>query len=616
MMKRVNLGIGVMLILLFACTAFAQTKTDQFFPDSTKGYVAVSNVNELRAHWRQTALGQVLLSDSFMEFRKSILSGVEKAWTGRVGMSIRDTIDLASGEAAFGFVANPGQTPGFVVAIDVTNKKKEIYEYLSRMIRQSFEKKTGTSKKETFKIGSRSVPVTVMVFPPDNNYPAPRTAYYVLTDKYLIAADQRDLIVQILSGPKPLASLDAYSTAMQRCIADFPSTHEPQIRFFVQPLELGKAITLLAQSGPNSRPKQDASGETPFDILANHGLGAIEGIGGTVDFASENMEFVTRTKVFAPEGLRGTNMLTFIDDLKLNAPEWVEGDVNSATVVNIDLLNLFNRIGPLFDDFVKTENLWEDTLKGLEEDEGGPRVNLKTQLVGNLGSQITTFRRVRDGKEAFVGGIQVKPGKDAVIADVFHRMFDTDADFQQIDYGTGTIWYYAPQPKRQSRSRRGQASAQRATSPTFIKNAFYVGDGNIFFATDIDALKETIENKRNGSVAPLSESPTYKTVSSYIQKFSGTGHSFQFYSSNHAGLRTNYNLFREGKLLEGETLISKILQQVYPDKNMNLPILENGSKLPPFESFEGQMGATGAFGKNEADGFFLKGFGLTADQLR
>ena len=623
MMKRLNLGIGVMLILLFAGAAFAQTKTDLFFPDSTKGYVAVSNVNDLRAHWRQTALGQVLLSDSFMEFRQSILSGVEKTWTGRVGMSIRDTLDLASGEAAFGFVANPGQIPGFVVAIDVTEKKKEVDDFLSRMIRQAFEKKTGTSKKETLKIGSRSVPVTVMVFPPDNSYPAPRTAYYVLTDQFLLASDQKELIQQVLelmlrvpSGPKPLASNKAYSMTMQRCAADFPTAHDPQIRFFVQPLELGKAITLLAQSAPGSQPKQDASGQTPFDILANHGMGAIEGVGGTVDFASDDMEFVTRTKVYAPDGLRGTNMLSFIDDLKLNAPDWVEGDVNSATVVNIDLLNLFNRIGPLFDDFVKTENLWEDTLKGLEEDEGGPRVNLKTQLVGNLGSQITTFRRTRDGKEAFVGGIQVKPGKDAVIAEVFHRMFDTDADFQQVPYGSGTIWYYAPQPKRQGRSRRGQAASAQANPPVFVKNAFYVGDGNIFFATDIDALKETVENKRSGSVAPLSESPTYKTVSSYIQKFSGTGHSFQFYSSNHAGLRTNYNLFRTGKLLEGDTLLSQILQRVYPDKNMNVPVLDNGSKLPPFESFESRMGATGAFGKNESDGFFLKSFGLTADQLR
>lgn len=616
MKKCLNLGVGIALILLFACTVFAQTKTDEFFPDSTKGYVAISNVNELRAHWRQTALGQVLLSDSFMEFRKSLLSGVEKAWTGRVGMSISDTIDLASGEAAFGFIANPGQTPGFVVAIDVTDKKKEVDDFLSRLIRQAFEKKTGTSKKETIKIKDRSVPVTVMIFPPDNNYPAQRTAYYVLTDRYLIASDQKELIQQMLSGPKPLASLEAYSMAMQRCSADFASSSEPQMRFFVQPLELGKAITLLAQSGPQSRTPQNLSGDTPFDILANHGLDAIEGVGGTIDFATDNMEFVTRTKVYAPEGLRGTNMLTFIDDLKLVAPEWVESDVGSTTVANIDLLNLFNRIGPLFDDFLKTKNLWEDTLKGLEEDEGGPRVNLKTQLVGNLGSQITTFRRVQDGKEAFVGGVQVRPGKDAVIADVFHRMFDTDVDFQQIPYGSGTIWYYAPQPKRQARSRRSPSAQQPASQPVFIRNAFYVGDGNIFFSTDIDALKEVIENKRSGSVNPLSEDATYQTVSSYIQKFSGSGHSFQFYAANHAAMKANYNMLRSGKLLEGNTLVSQILRRVYPDQNAEIPVLENASKLPPFESFESQMGATGAFGKNEPDGFFIKGFGLPADMLR
>ena len=613
-MKRMSLGFGVLLILLLTCPLFAQLQTDQFFPDSTKGYVLISNMDEMRAHWRETALGQTLLSDSFMEFRQALLSGIEKGWMGRVGMSIRDTIDLASGEAAFGFVANPGQTPGFLVAIDVSNKKKEVDEFLSRLIRQSIERKTGTSKKEILKIGNNSVSVTVMVFPPDNVYPAQRTAYYVLADKYLIAADRKELIQQVLSRPKPLASLKAYSAVMERCNADFAASGPPQIRFFLHPLELGKAIMLLSQSSPLSKSKPDPSAETPFDILANHGLGAIEGVGGTVDFAVDGMEFVTRTKVYAPGGQRGVNLITFIDDLKLTVPDWVGEDVNSATILNIDLLDLFNHAGPLFDDFVKSENLWEDTLKGLEEDEGGPKVNLKTQLVGNLGSQITTFRRVRDDKEAFVGGIEVKPGKEAEIADVFHRMFDSDPDFQQIDYGEGTIWFYAPQPKRQSHSRRVQ-SVKPAAPPNFVKNAFYVGDGNIFFANDVEALKETVENKRNGSVAPLSELSKYQTVSSYIHKFNGTGHSLQVYSSNHNGLRTNYNLYRTGKLLEGDTILSKILQRIYPDKNVESSVLDNGSKLPPFESFEDRMGASGAYGKNEPDGFFIKGFGLSADQL-
>ena len=151
--------------------------------------------------------------------------------------------------------------------------------------------------------------------------------------------------------------------------------------------------------------------------------------------------------------------------------------------------------------------------------------------------------------------------------------------------------------------------------PNFVKNAFYVGDGNIFFANDVEALKETVENKRNGSVAPLSELSKYQTVSSYIHKFNGTGHSLQVYSSNHNGLRTNYNLYRTGKLLEGDTILSKILQRIYPDKNVESSVLDNGSKLPPFESFEDRMGASGAYGKNEPDGFFIKGFGLSADQL-
>ena len=56
-MKHMCLGFGVLLVLVLTCPLFAQLQTDQFFPDSTKGYVSISNVNEMRAHWRQTALG-------------------------------------------------------------------------------------------------------------------------------------------------------------------------------------------------------------------------------------------------------------------------------------------------------------------------------------------------------------------------------------------------------------------------------------------------------------------------------------------------------------------------------------------------------------------------------
>ena len=620
-MKRLNTGI-VFLILTLVCASlsFAQIKTDAFFPDTTKGYVSINNVNDLRTQWQTTEIGQIIMSDQFKDFRQSIFQGLEKSWTGRVGMSIQDTLHLASGEAAFGLVAAPGKTPGFIIAIDVTDKKKEVDEFLTRLIRQSFDKKSGTSKKDTIQISAtQTIPVTVLVLPPDNQYPAARTAYYAQVNNFLFASDQKELLAVLLNGTRPLNKVPAYAATMERCQADFAAPHEPQIRYFISPLEFGKAVYAL------STPTPPQKGASPFDVLAKQGFDAVQGVGGTLDFSVENLQFISRTKVYIPANLRKSvsRMFSLIEESKLTAPDWVVADVNSCTIVNIDLLSLFNNIGPLFDGFLDTPGLWEETLEGLEKDEQGPKVNLKTQLIANLGTQITTCRAIEGDREQIIGAIQIKEGKEAIVSNVFHRMFDTDPDFQKTPFGKGTIWLYAPKAKtsaHSARSRRGDRNPPQqaqAQSQGFVKNAFYVGNGNIFFSNDIDMLKASIEKFRTGQGTPLESSPSYQRILAYIAKFSGNGCSSQSYAANKKGIQANYELFRTGRFLEGNTLMARIFKRILtnPDKSVNSSIKIDGSKLPPFNAIKGKVGAAGAFGKSEQDGYFIKGFGISNDQL-
>lgn len=621
-MKRMKIGISFLILtLIFVGVSSAQIQTDRFFPDSTKGFFAVNNVPELRKQWQKTELGQIVLSEPFADFRQSILSNLEKSWTGRFGMTIQDTLLLASGEIACGLIASPGKTPGFAIALDVSDKKKEVEDFLTKLIRQSFDSKSGSSKSENLQIAGSQIPVTVLILPPDDRYPATRTVYYVQAGNYLLAAEQKEILALLLSkGGESISTVPSYTATMKRCQSDFATSDEPQIRFFIQPLEFGKAIYALSTAN------QTQKGVSPFDILAKQGFDAIEGVGGTIDLASENFEFVSRVKVYIPADRRDSlKIFSFVDEKKLVFPHWVGADVNRASLLNLDFLSLFNNIGPIFNDFLETPGLWEETLQGLEKDEQGPKVNLKTQLVANLGTQISTFRTLKNNEEKFVGAVEIQEGKTEIVAEVFHRMFDTDPDFQKAPFGKGTIWLYSPQKKGTDRSSRSrspdrQPKPQAADdgAPSFIRNAFYVGEGNIFFSNDIESLKEVVENRRTGKIQPLEKNVAYQSVMDYIQKFSGdSGHFFQSFTSNQKGIQANYELIKSGHFLEGKTLLARVFKRILsnPDQTVNSTIKIDGSKLPPFSTIEKRIGVAGAFGKTEPDGWFFKGFGISSKQL-
>ncbi|MBR5242864.1 MAG: hypothetical protein IKW13_01385, partial [Thermoguttaceae bacterium] len=506
--------------------------------------------------------------------------------------------------------------------------------------------KLGEASKERLAVGTKSIEATVLTFPPDETHPTARKAYYVAHPQLLLATDQKylaELLLRKLAGDTKvsLATQPEYQAIMRRCVQDAAAaggSATPQVRFFGRPLEAGEAIRSLT-------PASELNARSPFVILAKQGFDGVKGVGGVLDFASEDFEAIYRVKVYIPSPpTLALKMLAFSNVESLTPPSWVGPNANRYTTANLNALTAFNNFGPLFDEFLETEGAWNDVLASLEQDRNGPQVNLGSDLFANFGRQFTSTNAIdpksaEDG-EKYVVSLNILEGKEETARETLGRMFDSDPDFVALELDGQAFWQYSPnggasaetsasstrraptRPTRPTRptqpSSRSRVSAASTPGPEteIIEGAvFGVANGCLFVSNDVQYLRAKLKETEAGA-ATIMDSPEHERVLALLasETRKTNGLFIQGYARNVDGLRANYELFRQGKTPEGKTITSKLLKAILssPDQRYDSQKID-GSALPPFDEANVQVGASAFFGSVESDGFFFKGFSVRSD---
>ena len=628
-----------------ASPLFAQIKTDRFFPETTQIYVAVSDVAQLREHWSQTQFNETLSAPSFQAFRKSLRAQIEDAWPNRLGLTLDDLASLPTGEIGVGLIALPGKKPGVAAMMNVAGNSERVNEFLSRLIRETTAAKLGEASKERLAVGTKSIEATVLTFPPDETHPTARKAYYVAHPQLLLATDQKylaELLLRKLAGDTKvsLATQPEYQAVMRRCVQDAAAaggSTTPQVRFFGRPLEAGEAIRSLT-------PASELNARSPFVILAKQGFDGVKGVGGVLDFTTEDFEAIYRVKVYIPEPpTLALKMLAFSNVESLTPPSWVGPNANRYTTANLNALTAFNNFGPLFDEFLETEGAWNDVLASLEQDRNGPQVNLGSDLFANFGRQFTSTNAIdpksaEDG-EKYVVSLNILEGKEETARETLGRMFDSDPDFVALELDGQSFWQYSPNggaaETSASSTRRAPTRPTRPTRPTqpstrsrvaaastpgpeteIIEGAvFGVANGCLFVSNDVQYLRAKLKETEAGAATILDSSEHQRVLALLASETRKTNGLFmQGYARNVDGLRANYELFRQGKTPEGKTISSKLLKAILssPDQRYDSQKID-GSALPPFDEANVQIGASAFFGAVESDGYFFKGFSIRSD---
>ena len=620
-------GIAVLLIIaVLVSPSGAVAPSETLLPDSTKGYLSVTNMKALVDHWNQTQIGK-LMKDPIMEpFRKDLERQFEQQWMGareKLGFSIDDLRGIPAGEVAVALIQPaPGQAAMILLA-DVTGNQQKAEGMLKKvgenLIRQGAAKKTekaGDTSLDVFDLPKHD--------PKDQAEPK-RQAVYLVKSDLLIVTDSVAVARSVLDrlakkSGACLADVAAFRAVMERCKKDAGEA-VPQIRWFLDPF--GYVDTARTYVPERDRPR----GKKMLDTLRTQGFEAIRGVGGQVSFATEGYELIHRTAVHAPPPYeKSMKMLVFPNHADFAPQPWVPRDIATYMTGYVDIANAFDNFGPMFDElFGEGETgVWDDVLEGLEKDKHGPQINLKKELIDQLENQVTVVTDyelpITTSSERILIAIKVRD--EPAVAKALEKMLKADDTVQMRVLADRIIWEAVPREKPQVPSislvMPGEEpisedqSSGRGAEPVFPNAAITVANGQLYIASHLDFLVKILQDREQRET--LGATVDFQVIGEKVERF-GSQHCAWVFSRTDQEYRATYELIRAGKMPESETMLGRTLNTLFGAGRKGVLRQQeiDGSKLPEFEVVRRYLGTAGSFGVSEDSGWFLKGFMLSEE---
>ena len=648
---------SALILALTLSVHAAAPPAEQVFPDSTKGFVTINNLDEFTEQWNQTQLGK-LMSDPLMDdFKKEVQKQLTENMESTFGLTFDGISSLPAGELAFGMIAIPSQIPGYVLTMDITGKRVETEQYLATLA----QKLVAAGVKKTTET-HRGQPITVLTFPPPETSPAlrgtkveiniepiERKAYYMFWQDVLIASDQLHLI-QLLADrsagqntAQSLAGVESYQIVMKRCLGDMPEGASPILRWYVEPLDYGESVRVVLQNRsptpPNRRERTSI-----FTILKQQGFDAIRGIGGVVSVKAEEQESVYRTFIHTQKPYKlAMRMLDFPNSTQFAPPTWLPGDLARCTTFYVDPLAIFDNFGVLFDAMVMPgeEGVWRDILDGLEKDPRGPKINVRNELVAHLGNRVMGMSRyekpITVKSESMVVAVELKSGQESSMLAGIEKLFGTDPEMEAMVHKAYKIWHRKPLEDIIAPvdivvpnifgdaggtsvvqvAARAPLAEEEDRPPMFPDGGVVVAKGCLFVSTDIEYLKVILDRLDGVMESSIGDEAEYRLVNKIFANMGLTDkpHFFQFFARTHETLRPTYEMIRLDRMAQSQAFLAKILNEVLSsDEETGVRRqLIDGTALPEFDKVEHYFGTVGIYGASEEDGYFIKGFTQTRE---
>jgi len=662
---------GAFLSVFPAVSPAAARPSDTLLPNTTKGYVSVPDVDALRQKWDETLLGKLAKDPAMKPFVDDLRRQIQQrlSQTGvRLGVTWEDLKGVYGGEVAMAAIQPEGKKELHAIAmlVDITGHQEQADALLTKIAKHQTAK--GATKKVRTVGG---VNLTVFVLPKKDDQKAARQAFYFTKDNQLVAADHEGVIREILrrmtAGPAgSLSEVPAYRESMLRC-AKAAGGEAAHVRWFVEPM--GYLEVVRAMQGGRKR-----RGTDMLKVLAHQGFDAVKGLGGHVTFAAGEYEILHRTLVYAPPVERtgddtGTDkynlaarMLDFGQGRALAPQDWVPREVTSHLTFTWKMKDAFYHSKTLVNEIADDE-LFDDVLDSLRDDENGPMLDVREDVVANLGERATVITGYQlpvtpqserivlaielidptarleqlfdqhdansDGK---ITADEVPEERRKIFAHRLRRRFDddkdgaltkqqyvnarlvpmtldlameTDPDAQMIEIGDRTVWEVLYKPDQQGTKQQ----------PLFSKWVCTVAHGHLMIATHVDFLAELLQQADPSQT--LAGSADYNAVNAALTELGAGQDSLRSFSRTDEGCRAAYELIRQGKMPESEALLGKLLNQwLGPKEEGTLRKQQiDGSKLPDYQVARRYLGPEGFYVHTEenGDGWLVVGVVLGKD---
>ncbi len=649
---RANILLGLVAaiflpsLVLSSSFKTAHGQTERFFPESTKGFVTVTNLSELIRKIDETSFGKMSKDPNVKafldDFIKEVLNRIRKKSQVSLGIDLKELEDIISGEVAIGLIQPKPNLLG-VVTIAQFTKKEDVDNVLEKLKTGLLKQKGVTLKKEIVIDGAN---VTHYEFPDPFGIAGPPQVFYGRNDKWVFSyygsvipkTEKNDHIAEVKkiisalsankSLNKSLADHPAYKIPMERIIADGKYS-EHEVRWFVDGFGF---VDAAARIWPEQFSDQQ------IGTFKKVGFGAIKSITGIAKFSGGKRESLVRGFVYAPpvdaenRFISSAKMLDFTDKTnRLNeVPGWATQSSASYLAIHLQLLKVFDAAEDLVDELYGKET-YNRALNSFKTNIRLPRnFDLRDDLMANLGNRITAVRDpkfpVEKENRRFIFAVDIEKNAADVLKTLDGYMANEDQNLVsrkivKTDAGD-SITIYIRKTEDDSETDPMdidplddldlgddldlEEKPKKSAGVGVIQEVGYaVQQNQILISPDVRFLEEIIQLGSQDKMPELVEQPWYKEVNSELDKIkNSTFESLRYVQRLDLPYKAAIELFKQNK---GELPIEKMVKDLFKDESDKR--LFDVKKLPKDfdKSIAPYLNLIGWSMTTEPDGWMLNG---------
>ncbi len=634
-MKRLFASVWIVWAWTSIVPAWSAPQADQLLPATTKGFVSLPNVDDFRQRWRQTQLGKLATDPIMKPFAEDLQRQVRDKFIKNrfnVSLSWQDIAEACGGELSLATIQPDGdgdsQPFAAVMIVDVTGRQAAAQRVLDEAARQLEAK--GAKRRLRTVDGHE---ITIYDLPRQRGEALADQVVRFMVDDLLVLGNHELICEQILqrylvgSSEDNLASLVTYRRIMDRVQSEAGGM-APQVRWFIEPFGYADVVR-AARGGPRKRRKDMLA------ILKSQGFDAIQGAGGWIHLATtDEHEMLHRTFVYAPGQPGGESrfqlaarMMDFPNSSDWTWPEWIPRELASATSFRIKTQDAFEYSSTLVDAIAGDDNFFEDLLASIKNDPNGPQIDVRADFVSHLGDRITVVSDfvfpITPQSERLLVAVSVND-EDAV-RETLHKALVSDPDARRLEVEGYTVWEILDQHDAGNPDLDlsldgidpiGDAPAARDEEERILRNsAITVAKGQFFVATHVDMLRRILSQRPDQDHLVLAED--LQTVDAHLGRLGAGEDSLRSFSRTDEEYRPTYELIREGKMPESESMLGRFLNRLLgPDEEDVLRKQTiDGRQLPDFQAVRRYLGPAGLFMRSEQDGWYTTGLLLNKHAL-
>ncbi len=328
-------------------------------------------------------------------------------------------------------------------------------------------------------------------------------------------------------------------------------------------------------------------------------------------------------------------MLSFPNEPYKAPLDWVPRGLASYTTLQCDIKNAFEFSTTLIDEASGGENVLEDLIVEIKKDENGPQIDIRKDLVGHVGQRVTV---VTDYKLPITPTSErllfaAETTNEKALAEAVKKSLQDDPDVIKRTFGDYVIWEMkAEEPPvaavviehpgggdgaaaKPEGKLEGKPAEKKVEDVRLPNAAIAVAKGHLFVSSHVDFLEKILgklpERER------LGDDVDFRRVNEELKKLGAEEVSVRNFSRVDDEYRVTYELFREGKLPQADTVLAKLINRILGEDKEGVvrkPKLD-GSKLPEFDVVRRYLGVGGSYVTSEKDGWLMVGFVLNKEPL-